>query len=78
MVIHRLFILSLTCLLGEYCLAGDVASEIKGDVGEGTSASQVIDYEKHVREIAQKTAEEPSNVLSRGNQPRPHPPRGQL
>ena len=58
MVIHRLVILLLTCLLGCYCLAGEVANEITVNTGEGAGASQVIDYEKHVREIAQKTADE--------------------
>jgi soluble lytic murein transglycosylase-like protein len=41
-------------LLGESCLAEEFASATKGD----TSASQVIDYEQQVREVAQRTAEE--------------------
>jgi soluble lytic murein transglycosylase-like protein len=49
-----LFSLLLTCLLGEYCLAEEVVGDAKSD----TSASKVIDYEKQVREVAQKTAEE--------------------
>jgi hypothetical protein len=51
---HLQISLLLSCLLGEYCLAEEAVSDIKEDA----SASQIIDYEKHVRDIAQKTAEE--------------------
>ncbi len=54
MVKQSLFSFLLMCLLGEYCLAEEVMSKPTGDIG----AVQAIDYEKHVREIAQKTAEE--------------------
>ena len=40
---------------GQFCLAEEVVNDVKGDI---ESASHIIDYEKHVREIAQKTAEE--------------------
>jgi soluble lytic murein transglycosylase-like protein len=52
---HLLVSLLLSCLLGEYCLAEEIVSDSKGSAVEAT---QVVDYEKHVREIAQKTAEE--------------------
>lgn len=51
---HFLFGLLLSCLLGERCLAEEVVSGAKANAG----VSEVTDYEKHVREIAQKTAEE--------------------
>lgn len=54
MVKHLLFGLLLSCLLGECCLAEEVVSDAKANAG----VSEVTDYEKHVREIAQKTAEE--------------------
>lgn|GEM_PF-373516 len=54
MVKHLQISLLLSCLLGEYCLAEEVVNDAKGDAG----SSQLFDYEKHVREIAQKTAEE--------------------
>lgn len=53
---HLLFSVLLTCLLGEYCLAEEVVNGVKGNVSGGVS--DVTDYEKHVREIALKTAEE--------------------
>ncbi len=55
MVKQLLFTLLLTCLLGEYCLAEAMVGDAKG---ESVSAAEVTDYEKHVREIALKTAEE--------------------
>jgi soluble lytic murein transglycosylase-like protein len=51
---HLQISLLLSCLLGEYCLAEGVVSDAKEDIGAG----QIIDYEKHVREVAQRTAEE--------------------
>jgi len=47
--------LLLTCLLGTYCWASEAVDDVK-EVRAG--AKPVIDYEKHVREIAQKTAED--------------------
>jgi soluble lytic murein transglycosylase-like protein len=55
---HLLFSLLLSCLSGQFCLAEEVVNDAKENVREDTGTSQVIDYEKHVREIAQKTAEE--------------------
>jgi soluble lytic murein transglycosylase-like protein len=49
---QRFFSFLLACLLGEYCLAGEVVSK------PNAASAQVVDYEKLVREIAQKTAEE--------------------
>lgn len=52
MVKQRLFSFLLACLLGDYCLAEVVVSK------PNSAAAQIVDYEKLVREIAQKTAEE--------------------
>ena len=54
MVKHLLLGLLLTCWQCEYCLAEEVLS----DSNEEAAATEVVDYEKHVREIAQKTAED--------------------
>lgn len=55
MVKHLLISLLLFGLLGESCLAEDAVGDFKEDA---SGAGQIVDYEKHVREIAQKTAEE--------------------
>lgn len=55
MIKHRLFSLLLFLSLGEYCLAEEFAGGAKGLVSEQAS---VTEYEKHVREIAKKTAED--------------------
>ncbi len=57
-----LLFISLSSSLGTFCLATDsVDGAMPGsepEVREDVSASPVIDYEQHVREIAQKTAED--------------------
>jgi len=55
---HLLFSLLLICLLGEYCLAEEVLNGVKGNASGDVGVFEVTDYEKHVREIALKTAEE--------------------
>lgn len=51
MVKHLLFSLLLTCLPGEYCLAAE-------PVTTTTEVAPIADYEKQVREVAERTAAE--------------------
>jgi soluble lytic murein transglycosylase-like protein len=55
---HLIFSLLLSCLLGNYCLAEEAVSEVNGNVEGRAGATQVVDYEKYVREVAKKTAED--------------------